>query len=176
MPKTFHDRFRFVFFRRVQVTKKELRYGGLSLSLIHIPARFRSCLTRRRGYTIITERYPYRFIFFYVEVSYWLQKDIIIDSISLENCSNAREVLLLALSPEFTAVFDTFARYKRPLLVHYQRLFSCLTKVNFVQFCSLSLANETNKYLSSIVNFYLIFKMISSDLFAHLNCSNACYC
>ena len=56
--------------------------------------------------------------------SCWLQNDIIIDSIFLENCNNAKDVLLLALSPEFKAVFGTFARYKQPKLVHFQRLFS----------------------------------------------------
>ena len=51
---------------------------------------------------------------FLVQVSSWLKTDIIIDSIFLENCSNARDVLLLALSPEYATLFGIFASYKRP--------------------------------------------------------------
>ena len=88
--------FSFRIFYAGDVTKNELRYGGLSLSLIHIPARFRSfLLTRRRGYEMVTERYLYRFLFVGVQVSCGLQKDIIIDSISFRkrqrgtfDCSN----------------------------------------------------------------------------------------
>ena len=71
-----------------------------------------------------------------------MQKDISLIRFILENYSNAREVLPLALSPEFTAVFGKFARYKQSYVVHFQRIFSFLTKANFAQFCALSLANE----------------------------------
>ena len=59
---------------------------------------------------MVAERCRYSFVFFVgVEVSYWLQKDIIIDSISFRKLSKVRDDLPLALSPEFTAVFGTFA-------------------------------------------------------------------
>ena len=62
---------------------------------------------------MIAESYPYHF--FPIEVScFFCRQTQSSIQFLLENYNNARDVLLLALSPEFTAVFGTLARYKRP--------------------------------------------------------------
>ena len=63
---------------------------------------------------MVAESYAYRFFFWSEGQLLFAERHYHRFDFFLENCSNARNVLLLALSPEFTAVFGTFARYKRP--------------------------------------------------------------
>ena len=80
-------------------------------------------LTRRRGNAMVEERYPFRF--FGVEVSCWLQEDIIIDSISFsklqqqEGCSTARIITCIYSCVWYirtlqTAVIDSLSPFNVP--------------------------------------------------------------